>query len=194
MPENRLGRLAGRMKQEIEREETRRKQADEQRARAEAERKETESRVARRRAEAQKARRALLEDLAAFGSELGHVRVASDDEGVTLAYRGREVRFEIDGPEDRLALRIPGEVVPRNHHVARDEGEWEVVFDHGTVVNRYDLEQGLEELLRNHLLVPLPDPATPPPEAESSPKGRRKGRGGKVTPGSAVKELKGHLD
>lgn len=198
MAENRLSRLAGKMKQDIEREELRRKAAEDARAKADAERRESESRQAKRRAEAQKARRALLADIAAFGSELGHLRVASDDDGVTLSFRGAEVRFEAEGPEDRIAIRLPAEVVPRNHHLSRDDGEWEMVFDHGTVVRRFTLEEGIEEVLRNHLLVPLPTadqtPAAPAPAPEPESKGRRKGKGGKVTPGSGLQELKGPLD
>lgn len=195
MADTRLGRLADRMKQDIEREEQRRKAADEQKARAEAERKDAETRLARRRAEAQKARRELLHDLEGFGRTLGRVQVAADAEGVTLGFRGREIRFEVDGPEDRIALRLPGEIVPRNHHLARDEGDWEVVLDHGTVVDRFPLEEGLEELLRNHLLVPLPAAgAAPPASDEPAPKKGRGRKGGKVTPGSDLRELKGHLD
>jgi hypothetical protein len=181
------------MKQEIDKEEQRRKSVDEQKTKADADKKAAETRIARRRAEAQRARKSLLEDLRGFGEQLGHVAVSADDEGVTLSFRGREVRFEEDGPEDRIALRIPGEVVPRNHHLARDGEVWEVVFDHGTVVNRYELEVGLEELVRNQLQLPLPAAgASAAADLDGKPKGR-KGKG-KVTPGSDVKELKGHLE
>lgn len=193
MAETRLAKLAGRMKKAIEQEETRRKAADEQKARADAERREAESRTKKRQAEAQRARRLLLADLFGFGQELGVVAAEQDDEGVTLTYRDRAVRFEIEGAEDRVTLRIPGEVVPRNHHLARDGDQWEVVFDHGTVVNRFDLEAGLEEILRNQLQVPLPDPNATPETAPRRKGGRGKS-GGKVTPGSDLKELKGHLD
>lgn len=194
MAESRLGKLAGRMKQEIEREDQRRKAADEQKAKAESERRDAESRIKKRQADAQRARRNLLSELFGFGQELGVVGAEQDDEGVTLSFRGRAVRFEIDGPEDRIALRVPGEVVPRNHHITRDGDAWEVVFDHGTVVNRHPLEAGLEEILRNQLLVPLPEPGAGEPAGKSgAKKGRSKG-GGKVTPGSELKELKGHLD
>jgi hypothetical protein len=175
MAESRLGKLAGRMKQEIEREDQRRKAADEQKAKADTERRDAESRIKKRQADAQRARRTLLSELFGFGQELGVVGAEQDDEGVTLSFRGRAVRFEIDGPEDRIALRVPGEVVPRNHHITRDGDAWEVVFDHGTVVNRHP-PRGR----------PRGDPAQPapgaaagagaPPSPRARPAARRGGR------------------
>lgn len=210
--------LAERMKALIEAEERRRSEAREDAERAAAARRELEARMERRKAEGRAARAALLDEVVAFCTEIGHLTAKRGDDGaVGLGFRGRRVLLEPDGDDDRIAIRLDDEVVPRNHHLARDGEEWELVFDHGTTVARFDLESGLAHLLREHLLVPLPaaafdalpveaapapapapapvEPVAPSPPvvpaavADPAPR-KRKAKG---PPGSELKELKGRL-
>jgi hypothetical protein len=221
MTVSKLTGLAERMKALIEAEERRRSEARSEAERAAAARRELEARMERRKAEGRAARAALLDEVVTFSSAIGHLTAKRGDDGaVALGYRGRRVLLEPDGDDDRIAIRLDDEIVPRNHHLARDGEEWELVFDHGTTVVRFDLESGLTHLLREHLLVPLPpsdalpvhgiaepeeaavaaEPEAPvaaqstaPAPTATEPAAPARKRKVKGPPGSELKELKGRL-
>ncbi|MCB9689661.1 MAG: hypothetical protein H6738_16185 [Alphaproteobacteria bacterium] len=157
MAESRLAGLAGRMKALIEAEEKRRDAEAAEQERAAAARRALDAKLEKRKAAGRAARAAMLADVESFCATIGHLRALREGDGaVRLEYRGRTVVLEPDGDDDRIAIRLDDEVVPRNHHMARDGEDWEVVFDHGTSTVRFGLEDGLTQILREHLWVPLP--------------------------------------
>ena len=178
MAGSKLAGLAGRMKALIEAEEQRRDAEKAEQERAAAARRELDARMEKRKAAGRAARAAMLDDIEGFCATIGHLKATREEGGaVRLAFRGRMVLLEPDGDDDRIALRLDDEVVPRTHHLARDGEEWEVVFDHGTSTVRFGLEDGLTEILREHLWVPLPKgrigsdelPSAPAPAPEPPP-------------------------
>ncbi len=196
--ESKLGALAARLKKGIEAEQERR--LEEERARAEA-----EERAARARDEGQSARKALLDELFAFGNAVGHLDVRREKGSLVLGYDGRAVVLIPEGDLDRIDLRLPDDHEPRRHHLTRDEdGEWELAIDEGEHLRRLPLELGLEELMRVALRVPLegrpppppgaPPPAPPPPPPPVERPAPRARRQDTAPPGSKITDLKGPLD
>ena len=190
--DSKLGALANRIRTQIDADEERRRREEEERKRSAAARREADAKLARQKAQGQAARAGLLDDIAAFAEAVGHLELAREEQVVTLSFRARTVRFEPDGEFDRIALVVPGET-PRNHFLGRDEqGEWDVVLDEGTKIRRLPLAQGLEEILRTLLEVPIGEGAAAAEEEPAKPARKaRKGRGG--SPGSGLKELKDPL-
>ena len=63
-----------------------------------------ESEAAARQARLNTARQALLDDLAAFGKAVGHLAVSRSRKRVVLGFEGASLRFQVQGPEDKLAV------------------------------------------------------------------------------------------
>jgi hypothetical protein len=186
--DSKLGMLANRIRSQIDADEARRDREEEARKQAAAARRETDAKLARQKAQGQAARAALLDDIAAFAEAVGHLELAREALVVSVAFRSRAVRFEPDGDFDRIALVVPGQT-PRNHFLGRDEqGEWEVVLDEGTKIRRLSLAEGLEEVMRTMLEVPIGEASDGDDAPATAARKGRRGRG--ATPGGEIKELK----
>lgn len=103
----------------------------------------------RREERARAARVELLADIAAFGEAVGHFDVSATDKAVALRFDGKILRFEADGPADRV--RVVAEGLEGEHVLTMQEtlGRWtlrsEVKARPEQV--RFLFDTGLEELV-----------------------------------------------
>ncbi len=123
---------------------------DQRRAQA---RQEEEQRRARL-AEAQRERALLLRDLAAFGREVGHLKVSASDEKVLLRYEGRDLAFQAQGEEGEVL--VSGTAIPEGTRLQRNAqlGRWALHLP--AQAPRLFFDAGLEELLARALGLRAP--------------------------------------
>jgi hypothetical protein len=108
---------------------------------------------------ARRARAALLDDLEAFGRQIGHLAVVRDEAGLTLRRGERSVRFEPADDGDRLRVLVDGsdEHGGRVYREARLEHRWVWSFLRRGREERLPLfDAGLEELMVMGLGLPRP--------------------------------------
>lgn len=136
-------------------------------AKAEAHRQAEDARKNRLQ-QARKARATLLRDLAAFGRALGHAKVTSTDEVVTIRLDGRGLRFEAVGEADEV--RVQGDGLPEGYRIlhSAELDRWGLHPPRGAP--RLLFDAGLEELVaRAFELRPVQEAPEPAVGEQSSP-------------------------
>lgn len=117
------------------------------------------------------AREALLDDLEAFARAVGHVAVQRDDDGLTVRFGLRGLRFEPMGEGDRLRVTLEGWPATADHRIYREQDlgdRWVLSYrKHGNEDRVPLFDKGLEELMVSGLGLPRPEPL---PEAPMSPR------------------------
>jgi len=118
----------------------------------------------RRREEAARAARSqLLADIAAFGEAVGHFDVAVSDQAVALRFHGKALRFEADGPADRVVVHAEG--IDGDHVLLLQEtlGRWTLRSEiKGRPEQvRFFFDTGLEELVTRVFGIPADAPPQP---------------------------------
>lgn len=123
-------------------------------------------------AEARAAREVLLDDLAAFADAVGHIAAQRDEQGLTMRYGDRSLRFERLGEHDRVRVIYAGGGDEQFlYRVPELADRWVRVFRRRHREERLPLfDSGLEELLVDALGLPRPGGATTPTERPMAPR------------------------